>query len=178
MWHFTNKNFIRLNIPDKKDSQTKLFLPKEFHNPSKFFSALQSYCFRLSVVLLSYDSRSTLIRRDGWEKFGRVSKSYTRQRVYEEVELSISSNFGISGDTTGHYQRTMWQWVQKTQTWLPVQDMFCNPVVLESISYRPTAKQMINERNTTGWLRKVWTGAEWARRSCYIKRAHCLMHAK
>ena len=30
--------------------------------PSKFFSALQSYCSRLSVVLLSCDSRSTLIR--------------------------------------------------------------------------------------------------------------------
>ena len=40
--------------------------------PSKFFSPLQSYCPRLSVVLLSYDSRSTLIRRDGKEKFGRV----------------------------------------------------------------------------------------------------------
>ena len=32
--------------------------------PSKFFSALPSYCPRLSVVLLSYDSRSTLIRLD------------------------------------------------------------------------------------------------------------------
>ena len=32
--------------------------------PSKFFSTVQSYCPRLSVVLLSYDSRSTLIRLD------------------------------------------------------------------------------------------------------------------
>ena len=32
--------------------------------PSKFFSALQSYCPRLSVVLLSSDIRSTLIRLD------------------------------------------------------------------------------------------------------------------
>ena len=30
-------------------------------NPSKFFFVLQSFCCRLSVVLLSYDSRSTLI---------------------------------------------------------------------------------------------------------------------
>ena len=33
-------------------------------NPSKFFSALQMYCSHLSGVLLSYDSRSTLIRLD------------------------------------------------------------------------------------------------------------------
>ena len=31
-------------------------------NPPKFFLALQSFCCRLSVVLLSYYSRSTLIR--------------------------------------------------------------------------------------------------------------------
>ena len=30
--------------------------------PSKFFLALQSFCCRLSVFLLSYDSRSNLIR--------------------------------------------------------------------------------------------------------------------
>ena len=32
--------------------------------PSKFFLTLQSFCCRLSVVLLSYDSRSALIRLD------------------------------------------------------------------------------------------------------------------
>ena len=31
--------------------------------PSKYFPALQSFCSSLSVVLLSYDSRSTLILR-------------------------------------------------------------------------------------------------------------------
>ena len=41
--------------------------------PSKFFSALQSYCPRLSVALLSYDSKLTLIvRPDCRKKFGRV----------------------------------------------------------------------------------------------------------
>ena len=35
-----------------------------FHFPSKFFSAFQAYCSRLSVALLSYDSRSTRIRLD------------------------------------------------------------------------------------------------------------------
>ena len=40
-------------------------------NPSKFLSALQSYCPRLSVILLSYDSRSTPIRLDRRNKIGR-----------------------------------------------------------------------------------------------------------
>ena len=35
----------------------------------------------------------------------------------------------------------------------------CDPVVLESICYRTRAKRLINESNTTGELRKVWTGA-------------------
>ena len=39
--------------------------------PSKFFSALQSYCPRISVALLSYDSRSTILRLDRRNKFGR-----------------------------------------------------------------------------------------------------------
>ena len=41
-------------------------------HPSKFFSALQSFCCCLSVVLLSCDSRSTLTRRDRTKKFGRA----------------------------------------------------------------------------------------------------------
>ena len=43
-------------------------------HPSKFFSVLQSYCFRLSVVFLSYDSRSTLIRLDRRKEFGRATQ--------------------------------------------------------------------------------------------------------
>ena len=40
--------------------------------PSKLFSVFQSYCSRLSVGLLFYDSKSTLFRLDGWKKFGLV----------------------------------------------------------------------------------------------------------
>ena len=40
--------------------------------PSKFFLALQSFCCRVLVVLLSYDSRSTLIRIDRTKKFARA----------------------------------------------------------------------------------------------------------
>ena len=54
--------------------------------PSKFFSVLQSYCSCLSVVLLSYDSSSTHIRWDGWEKFGRDEGSH--REVYQEFQLS------------------------------------------------------------------------------------------
>ena len=35
---------------------------------------------------------------------------------------------------------------------------FCDPVVLEWICYRARAKRLINEGNTTGRLRKIWTG--------------------
>ena len=40
--------------------------------PIHIFSSLELYCSRLSVVLISYDSRSTLLWLDGLEKFGRV----------------------------------------------------------------------------------------------------------
>ena len=39
--------------------------------PSKIFSALQPYCARLLVGLLSHDSRSTPLRLDHWEKNGQ-----------------------------------------------------------------------------------------------------------
>ena len=42
--------------------------------PSKFFSALQSYCSRLSIVFLSCDSKLTLIQLDLRKKFGRVEQ--------------------------------------------------------------------------------------------------------
>ena len=38
------------------------------------------------------------------------------------------------------------------------QIFFCDPVVLESICYRTRAKRLINDRKTTGGLRKIWTG--------------------
>ena len=40
--------------------------------PSKFFSAIQSYCSRLSVGLLSYNRRLTLLRLDRRISFGWV----------------------------------------------------------------------------------------------------------
>ena len=45
-------------------------------DPSKFFSPLESYCSRLSVGLLSYDSRLTLIRLDRRKKWSRSSVIY------------------------------------------------------------------------------------------------------
>ena len=42
------------------------------HLPVQFFSAIQSYCPCISVGLLSYNSRSTLMRLNGRKKIGRV----------------------------------------------------------------------------------------------------------
>ena len=38
------------------------------------------------------------------------------------------------------------------------QIFFCDPVALESICYRTRAKRLINESNTTGGRKKIWTG--------------------
>ena len=40
---------------------------------------------------------------------------------------------------------------------VPVQIFFCDPVVLKSICCRTRAKRLINEGNTTGGRRKIWT---------------------
>ena len=69
----TRKGFFSF-LPKDTLQEKKKF--KTEHIPSEFFSAPhQLYCSRLSVVLLLYDSRLTLIRRDGWEKFERDIRS-------------------------------------------------------------------------------------------------------
>ena len=76
--------------------------------PSKFFLALQSFCCRLLVVLLSYDSRSTLTQLDRTKKFGRVLKkniipinfdswTYTKNIIPSRPFLSSSRKKSISG---------------------------------------------------------------------------------
>ena len=47
-------------------------------NPSKFFSAIQSYCFCLSVSLFSYESKSTLLQLDDRKKIGWELSSLSR----------------------------------------------------------------------------------------------------
>ena len=42
----------------------------------------------------------------------------------------------------------------------PVETFLSHPVVLELICYRTRANQLINERNTTEGLKKIWTGLE------------------
>ena len=59
------------------------------YHPSKFFSALQSYCSRISVGLPSYDSRSTLIRLDGSKIFGRVSRYISSAANFFPLFLEI-----------------------------------------------------------------------------------------
>ena len=38
---------------------------------------------------------------------------------------------------------------------------FCDPVVLESICDHTREERLINESNTTGRLKKIWTGYHW-----------------
>ena len=69
-----------------KLSAFSLVVGNTHHNrPSKFFLALQSFCCRLSVVLLSYDSRSTLIRLD------RTKKLVERLGTYNHFLLLLLS---------------------------------------------------------------------------------------
>ena len=55
--------------------------------PSKFFSALQLYCSRFSVCLLSYDSRSTLLRRDRIKNIGRVVEAMENCSVCSNLHI-------------------------------------------------------------------------------------------
>ena len=48
--------------------------------------------------------------------------------------------------------------IKKIMVLLLDQFFFCDPVVLESICHSTRAKRLINEGNTTGGLRKIWTG--------------------
>ena len=50
-----------------------------FLHPVQIFPPIQSFCCRLSVVLLSYDSRSALLRLDRRKKFGRADRQTDRQ---------------------------------------------------------------------------------------------------
>ena len=62
--------------------------------PSIFFSALQSYCSRLSVVFLSYESSSTLIRLDRRKKNGRDPHAELTIRCAQLPYLSILTPAG------------------------------------------------------------------------------------
>ena len=62
--------------------------------PSKFFSALQSYCPCLSVILLSYDGRSTLIRLDRRKKFGRAAAVLSQSM--DEFSIQILTKLNVA----------------------------------------------------------------------------------
>ena len=68
--------------------------------PSNFFSAIESYCSRLSVSLLTYDSRSALIRLDRRKQSGRtlfVSYFYFNIQGVKKRTLVSLSNARKSG---------------------------------------------------------------------------------
>ena len=55
---------------------------------------------------------------------------------------------------------------------------FCDPVVLELICYRTRAKRLINEGNTTGGLRKIWTGYGFLKNYIYERYVNFIQAAK
>ena len=61
------------------------FQTSELHISIKFFSALQSYCSRLLVGLLSYDGRSTLIWLDLRKKSGRDTQANLGFGLYHKL---------------------------------------------------------------------------------------------
>ena len=65
--------------------------------PSKFFSAIQLYCSRLSVSLLSYDSRSTLFWLESRKKFGRPAcfHQYKYSILYYSQGIRYSNTKGV-----------------------------------------------------------------------------------
>ena len=62
-------------------------------------------------------------------------------------------------NTNGSKKKYGRDWEEMSSSQLD-QIFFCNPVVIESICYRTRAKRRINEGNTTGGLRKIWTGSK------------------
>ena len=114
--------------------------------PSNFFSNIQLYCSCLSVGLLSYYGRLTLMRLIA-EK-GRVWLT-RRQHSFLNCMICHTDLFFLYASTTciklsrllpGHI-------FSATQSYL-----------VESICYCTTANRLINECNKSGWLKKNWTG--------------------
>ena len=109
--------------------------------PSKFFSALQPYCPRLWVGLLSYNSRLTRIRLD------------CRKEWVELPSQPASQSFGHANECV---VVAVYSWIV-VQLAILVQICFYDPVVLVTICCWLRANRLINESNTTGWLENIWT---------------------
>ena len=86
-----------LSYPRSKDSRCCFIKPyTKSSSPIQFFSGIQLHCSRISIVLLSYDSRSALIRLDHIIFFRRAS---------EVGSLCIGSEYWVSD--------IMWNWIVK-----------------------------------------------------------------
>ena len=82
----------------------------EIANSSNFISAIQLYCPHISVVLLSYDSRSTPIWLDGWKKLDGIIADYDYKShryctilvgIYPSIHQSTAQTGFHSIDVTG-----------------------------------------------------------------------------
>ena len=156
-------------------------LNDSLHFPSK-------YCLHITVGLLSYDSRLTLIWLDSWKKIGREVNNcpfYVQGMDFCQKERNLEhlitiGNLPHDEGTTElgvslvlvPVQRPSWiSWFSlctsrnhegsQSKSTLPFRLFFCDPVVIESICLRTSSSQLINKTNTTVGLNFFWrTGME------------------
>ena len=73
--------------------------------------------------------------------------------AYQMAKENIERHYSVVG-VTEDYASTL----KGTHHHAPVQIFSSNPVVIELICYRTRANRLIKESNTTGSLKKNWTG--------------------
>ena len=101
--------------------------------PSKYFSVLQSYCSRLLVGILSYDSRLTLI----WIQEIFLVEQLANYHICLLRFIFIPPKKSLAlFSAQCHYSTFL------------LDLFFCDPVVLESICNRTKANRLINERTS------------------------------
>ena len=123
-----------------------------FCHPSNFFSGIQSYCSRVSVGLLSYDSRLTLIRMDQRWKFWPLFSIYS----------SLFTSFCHHGNYLNYYH---FCFIAKVVLWSPSGLLYstkfflrsgCTRVDLLSYDRKPTDKRdqydWMTEKKLDGYL--------------------------
>ena len=83
-----------------KTNKVALAVSIELYYPFKLFGAIQLYCYRLSVILLSYHSRSTLIQLDHrifvWTS-KKLKKRLKRRICSQTIFIGLLENLPASG---------------------------------------------------------------------------------
>ena len=124
-------------------------------NPVQFFSTVQLYCSRLSVGLLLCYSRLTLLWRSQKKLYGMQP---WKETVWDERERERERESWGNGSSSRKERKRRERSSKGNLLSIPVQILFSNSVIMKSICYRTRVNQLVNENNTTGWVKKVCTG--------------------